>query len=227
MHKLAPKQLLALTVALTMGQTYAAAPSAVGLAMAKSSIRIDTSNVAGNATLLSGNVVESVGGTSELHLRGGSLVMDTNARVKVFENRAELQSGKIQMRGSQLEAGSGQIRVMADPGAEAILERKNSSVVVGSLRGAVRVVNREGVLLASLNPGNALAFDAEDQGGAGAGNGTTPEKSSSKKKKAGAAGGWGALGAATQVAVVAGVAAAVVVPTAVVTTRNTKSASSR
>ncbi|GEM_PF-1738100 len=226
MHKLGPKQLLALTVALTMGQTYAAAPSAVGLAMAKSSIRIDTSNVAGNATLLSGNVVESVGGTSELHLRGGSLVMDTNARVKVFENRAELQSGKIQMQGSQLEAGSGQIRVIADPGAEAILERKNSSVVVGSLRGAVRVVNREGVLLASLNPGNALAFDAEDQGGAGAGSGT-PEKSSSKKKKAGAAGGWGALGTATQVAVVAGVAAAVVVPTAVVTTRNTKSVSSR
>lgn len=225
MHKLAPKQLLALIVALTMGQTYAAAPSAVGLAIAKSSIRVDTSTVTGNATLLSGNVVESVGGTSELHLRGGSVVMDTNSRVKVYENRTELQSGKIQLQGSQLQADSGQIRVMADPGAEAILERKNSSVVVGSLRGAVRVVNHEGVLLASLNPGNALAF--EDQGGAG----TTPEqKSSNKKKKAGAAaaaGGWGALGAGTQAAVVLGVAAAVAVPTAVVTTRNTKSATSR
>ena len=230
MHKLAPKQLLALTVALTMGQTYAAAPSAVGLAMAKSSIRIDTSTVAGNATLLSGSVVESVGGTSELRLRNGSVVMDTNARVKVFENRAELESGKIQIQGSQLEAGSGQIRVMADPGAEAILERRNSSVVVGSLRGAVRVVNRDGVLLASLNPGNALAFDTEEQGGAGTGNGTTPEKKSSKKKKAGAAGaagGWGALGAGAQAAVIVGVAAAVVVPTAVVTTRNTKAASSK
>lgn len=238
MQKLAPKQLLALIVTLTVGQTYAAAPSAaraaapqsVGLAVAKSSIRVNTSTVTGNATLLSGNVVESVGGTSELHLRGGNVVMDTNARVQVFENRTELQSGKIQLQGSQLEAQSGQIRVVAAPGAEAILERKDSSVVVGSLRGAVRVVNREGVLLASLNPGNALAFDTlamaaeEDQGGAGTG--TPDKKSSSKKKKAGAAAGWGGLSAGAQTAVVLGVAAAVAVPTAVVTTRNNKSASS-
>jgi hypothetical protein len=230
MRKLAPKQLLALTVALAVGQTYAAAPTAttssVGIAMAKSSIRIDASAVTGNATLLSGNVVESVGGTSELRLRGGSVVMDTNARVMVFENRTELQAGKIQLQGSQVQAGSGQIRVMADPGAEAILERKDSSVVVGSLRGgAVRVVNREGVLLASLNPGSALSFDTnEEQGGAGTGNGNG---GSNKKSKKAAAGGWAALGVGAKTAVVVGVAAAVAVPTAVVTTRQTKSATSR
>lgn len=218
MHKLAPKQLLALTLALSTWQVNAAAPS-VGLAMAKSSIRIDSSAVTGNATILSGNVVESVGGTSELQLQAGSVVMDTNARVQVFNNRTELQSGKIQVQGSQLVTNSGNIRVLADQGGEAVLERKNSSVVVGSLRGSVRVVNREGTLLASLTPGHALSFDMEeDQGGAGAGNGA---------KKVKKRGGFAGMGAGAQAAVVIGVAAAVVVPTAIVTTRSSKSATSR
>ncbi len=233
MQKLAPKQLVALIVTLAMSQAHAAAPTAaratappsVGLAVAASSIRVDASNVTGNATLLSGNVVESVGGTSELHLRGGNVVMDTNARVQVFENRADLQAGKIQLQGSQLEAQAGQIRVMAAPGAEAILERRDASVVVGSLRGSVRVVDRDGFLLASLNPGHALAFDDQGGAGTGTGTGTAPDKKSSKKKRAGAAG-WGGLSTGAQTAVVLGVATAVAVPTAVVATRNNKTTTS-
>ena len=172
MNKVASKQFLAVTLALTMWQANAAAPS-VGFAMAKGSIRIDSNAVTGNATILSGNVVESVGGSSELRLAGGSVMMASNARVQVFENRAELQSGKIQVQGGTLLAGSGDIRVQADAGAEAIVERKISSVTVGALKGSVRVVNRKGVLLASLKPGNALAFDA-DQDNQQAGAGTNP-----------------------------------------------------
>ena len=127
MHKLAPKQVLALTLALTMWQANAAAPS-VGVAMAKSSIRIDSSAVTGNATILSGNVVESVGGTSELRLQAGSVVMDTNARVQVFENRTELQSGKIQVQGPQLVTNSGNISVVADK----VVVTPSSSTTTGS-----------------------------------------------------------------------------------------------
>lgn len=221
MNKLAPKQLLALTMVLVVGQAIAAAPT-VGLVVAKSTIRIDSSAVTGNATILSGNVLESVGGTSELRLRGGSVVMDTNAKIRVFEDRTELQSGKIQVNGSQLSTDAGEIRIQSGNGSEAVLERYDSDVMVGSLRGSVKVTDREGVLLASLNPGSSMLFSAEvdeqDQGGAGTGSSSPAGKTKTKAKiktkpgvkmSRGAKVGWGLAGAA-----------AVAVPVAVVATRS-------
>lgn len=161
MKEFTPRSFLAMTLVLTVGQAYAAAPT-VGLVMARNTIRIDSSPVRGNATVFNGNVLESAGGTSELRLNnGGSVHMAPNARVRMFQNVAELQSGKIQMSGAQ--ANANQIRVEAAPGSSAILDRNGNTVIVGSLRGSVRVTNKAGVLLASINPGHALAFGADPQ----------------------------------------------------------------
>jgi hypothetical protein len=219
MQKSISKQLFAMTVALTVWQANAAAPP-VGIAMSKGSIRVDASAVTGNATLLSGSVVESVDSSSELRMRaGGSVLMAANSRVQVFENRAELQSGKIQVQGSNLLADFGGIRVMAaESGAQAVLEQTGTSVVVGSLRGAVRVLDQDGALLASLHPGKAMAFSPaadEDQGGAGTGN-QTPNNNNKKKLRRGA-----------KIWTAAAVAAGVAVPVGVVTTRDKKSTASR
>ncbi len=222
MKQWTPKQLLALMLVLTVGQALAAAPT-VGLVMAKSTVRIDSQAVTGNSSILSGNVVESVGGISELRLSGGAVVMDTNAKVQVFENRTELQSGKIQVSGSSMSTGAGELKIQADAGSEAILERTNSSIIVGSLRGSVKVTNREGVLLASLNPGHAISLEPEpgDQGGAGTGKASDTSTTTTSKKK----GGGFIIGAKT--GIVLGTVTAVAVPVAVVANRSNKPTVSR
>lgn len=219
MKKLTPKQILALVVALTVGQAMAAAPT-VGMVVTKDTVRIDSSAVTGNATVLSGNVLESVGGTSELRLRGGSILLATNAKVRAFENRTELQSGKIQVHGAGIATESGEIRVQTPTGSEAILERKSDALVVGSLRGPVQVTNQDGLLLATLTPGSAMAFAPDpDQGGAGASKGTndTPTATAKNKRKT------GKISARTKSAWILGTGAAIATPIAVVATRdNTK-----
>lgn len=223
MKTLTPKQILALVLALTVGQAMAAAPT-VGMVVAKDTVRIDSSAVTGNATVLSGNVLESVGGTSELRLRGGSIILATNAKVRAFENRTELQAGKIQVNGAGIATESGEIRVQTPTGSEAILERKSDALVVGSLRGPVQVTNQEGMLLATLNPGSAMAFNPDpDQGGAGTAKGTSTTAQSTAKttgKAAAKGAGKAAMSAGAKSAWILGVGAAVAVPTAVVATRD-------
>lgn len=161
MKEFTPRSFLAMTLVLTVGQTYAAAPT-VGMVVARNTIRIDSSPIRGNATVFNGNVLESAGGSSELRLNnGGAVHMAPNARVRMFQNVAELQSGKIQMSGAQ--ANANQIRVEAALGSSAVLDRTGNRVVVGSLQGSIRVTNKQGILLARLEPGNALAFEADPQ----------------------------------------------------------------
>lgn len=238
MKEFTPRSFLAMTLVLTVGQAYAAAPT-VGLVVARNTIRIDSSPIRGNATVFNGNVLESAGGTSELRLNnGGSVHMAPNARVRMFQNVAELQSGKIQMSGAQANANN--IRVEAALGSSAVLDRAGNRVVVGSLQGAVRVTNKQGVLLARLEPGNALAFEADPQvnnpppppptngagaapgTGAGAGTGTGAAAGSAGATTAGAAAGTGFLGmTAGTIALVGGaVAVAVAVPVAVAANRS-------
>jgi hypothetical protein len=218
-----PKQFFALLLVCTVGQALIAAP-AVGLVMAKKTIRIDTSPVQGNATILSGNVLESVGGTSEVRLGSGSVLMDTNARVKVFADRTELQTGKIQIRGSNLRTDAGRYWIEAPAGAEAILERTAKNLVVGSLRGSVRIMDQSGTLLASLPPGTALAMhsnppavsDKDTSAGA------NPSETATKKPTV-----QGGMSTGAKVLIAAGIATAVVVPAVVVATRDNKTNVSR
>lgn len=219
MKEFTPRSFLAMTLVLTVGQAYAAAPT-VGLVVARSTIRIDSSPVRGNATVFNGNVLESDGGSSELRLtNGGSVQMAPNARVRMFQNVAELQSGKIQMSGVQ--ANANQIRVEAAPGASAILDRTGDRVVVGSLKGAVRVTNKQGLLLARLEPGNTLAFEdgqqtqaqtqpptADTGNGAGANTGTSTPS------------GLARMSLAQRFGLFAGIGAGIVAPVVFVATRN-------
>jgi hypothetical protein len=219
------KQLFAVLLVCLVGQSLLAAPP-VGLVMAKRTVRIDTSPVQGNATILSGNVLESVGGTSEVRLGGGSVFMDTNARMKVFADRAELQTGKIQVRGSNLRADAGSFRIEAGEGSEAILERTSKRVVVASLRGSVRLMDPSGTLLASLAPGTALALDPDGDGTGDkdAASGASPSETTQKKNSIPVRKG---MGIGTKGLIAAGVATAVAVPTAIVASRDEKTTVSR
>ena len=192
----------------------------IGSVMANSAIRIDDGAVKGNAALFPGNLVETAGGASELRLRsGGAVVMDANTKLRVFENRAEIEAGKAQFRGGAA-AESGNIRVETADGSEAIVERSANSLVVGSLRGAVRVKDGNGILLASLNPGNAMAFTAaeEDQGGASPNPQTTAGGTKTRRMvRIGSRRFW----------LITGTAGSVLVPVTVAATRNNNPPASR
>lgn len=205
-----------MTLVLTVGQAFAAAPT-VGFVVAKDTIRIDSSTVRGNATVLNGNVLESAGGTSELRLNnGGSVHMAPNARVRMFQNVAELQSGKIQMSGAQ--ANVNQIRVEAAAGSSAVVDRIGNRVVVGSLSGAVRVTDQEGVLLARLEPGKAIAIDEEQNSGAG----TNPPPQNRPTPRPKPQPRVNHMGPVAKFFTVVGIGAGVGVPVAVVATRSDK-----
>ena len=153
--------ILALTAALTAALPLLAASNGGGaVGLATRPVRINASLAAANATLLNGNLVETTNESSELRLRGGAVLMDRATRVRVFDGRTELEAGKVQVQGSEVQAGSLRVN-LTGPASEATVMRSGADVRIGSLRGDV-TVTRKGVLVAKLTAGNELSFRAEE-----------------------------------------------------------------
>lgn len=139
----------------------AAAPS-IGVAVARGSFQVDSSEVFGNTTLFDGATVETQQASSRLRLNNGtSLNLGEDSRAKVFEKRMTLERGIGEVTTSsvyQLEART--LRISTD-GAKAIARVKlegEKQVLVAAVNGRVRVLNEGGLLVANLKPGASLLF---------------------------------------------------------------------
>jgi hypothetical protein len=216
---------LTLAAAAGLATTAFAASPEVGLVVTKHTVRIDSTPVQGNATVLSGHTLELSGGTGELKLRNGTVLIAANSRVRAYENRAELQAGKIQWGGSHVSATAGPILVQAAKGGQAVVDRRNGMIIVGALRGDVDVKDKSGTVVARLAKGNALAFDEQS------GRRTGAVMTNADKSGLGAATGKGgafAMGVSGKLLLGLGLsAAAASVPAAVTAMRDEPAAISR
>ncbi len=147
--------------------TLSASGSAIGMAVANGSFRVDHTSVNGSGTLFDGSVVETAKDASDLQLQGGQqLRLGAESRAKVFQGRFVLEQGYseiVSRAGFQLDARS--LQIFAAPGSSARVKVENNrSVLVAALRGTLRVSNAAGVVVARMEAGNTLVFEPQTAG---------------------------------------------------------------
>ena len=139
-----------------------AAPPSIGMALAKGSFRVDGATVASTATLFEGTTVETRAFSSSLDLASGprlSLALDS--RGKIFGDHLVLEKGSTEMNdapGFRVEARGLTIRPETGRSAGRIALAGAAAVEVAALSGSLRVLNSQGLLVASVEPGVALSF---------------------------------------------------------------------
>jgi hypothetical protein len=141
--------------------------NAIGSAIANGSFQVDHSRVWGNTTLFDGSVIETAGAPSQLQLTGGAQVrLAAESRATVYQKKLVLESGYGQVEsttGYEVDALSLRVSGSRDAIARVKLEG-DGKVVVAAVRGAVRVTNSTGILVATLEPGRSLDFEPQAAG---------------------------------------------------------------
>ena len=155
--------LLSLVGFLAVGS--AANPS-VGVAKARGNFRVDDATVYRNSTIFDGSAVETGMVPAELQLVGGArLLLAPGSKSKVYGDRAVLEKGVAQLKGPgnyPVEARTLRI-VQAGPDSTAqVVLGKTNEVQVAALAGAVQVTNAQGLVVANLMPGSALALNPQE-----------------------------------------------------------------
>ena len=155
--------MLSLTLSVSMLPLFGSTP-AIGVIVADGSFRVDHSLIWDNATLFAGNLVETGQSSTQLQLQNGSHVrLASDSRARVFDSRLVLERGIGQLESSnyRIEAGGLQISSETKAGVARVQVTDSSRVIVAAYQGGVRVVNRDNVLVAALEPGNELAFEPQ------------------------------------------------------------------
>src|SRR5882724_4154952 len=164
MKKMTVRNVWAVFVSLAMVHALAASAT-IGIATAKGSFRVDHSYVAGNATLFEGAAVETGGSTGELNLSAGKVVMATETRGRVFQDRLILDRGRVQWTGSKFRTLAGDLQIVGlDDASKALVSRKGEVIEVASLSGTVNVLTTAGEVVMSVAAGNAYDFTPDPQG---------------------------------------------------------------
>jgi hypothetical protein len=142
----------------------AGAVNSIGMAMSAGSFQVDHSRVHGTATLFDGSIVETQAALSQLQLGGGSLLrMGSASRVTVHPHGLVLDFGQVEFTSNyDLQANSLHISA-AGPDALARIQMRNQrNVQVAAVRGAVRVTNTGGVLVANVEAGKIMTFEPQE-----------------------------------------------------------------
>lgn len=143
---------------------------ALGVVTANGDFRLNKSTVNGNATLLDGALVETAGTPSRLRLNSGP-VLDLGAKAKatVFRDRLVLEAGVSDFSTPgeyRIEAGTLRIAAATADGSGRVARLGQKTVQVGALKGALRVYNSQGILLANVAQGSALQLEPQVGGAA-------------------------------------------------------------
>ena len=147
-----------------------ASSPAIGLAVSNGSLQVDRSQVWGATTLFEGSTIETRAAASELKLNGGAQMrLAAESRATVYARRLVLEKGYGQLEASasyEIEARS--LRVLPEgPDAMARVSLDGDrNVTVAAVRGAVRVRNATGVLVANVQAGKAVNFEPQAAGAA-------------------------------------------------------------
>lgn len=151
-----------------------AAPPAIGIAQSTGRFQMDNSPVSGTATVFEGSRIDTKSSAPRIDLQSGpSFQLSPDSRAVVYGNRAVIEQGGGIFESSERASGTFQVQarnlsIQSDQGAgSARVQLAGATrVQVAALRGAVRVRNAQGVLVASLAPGTSLEFDPQaSQGG--------------------------------------------------------------
>ena len=134
--------------------TYATAgTTSIGTASVRGDMRVDGYAVKGDATLFDGTVVETGQASAVLRLdKGVEIKLATGSRGTLHRDRLVLEANGLQVTPSE-------------PNSRGVVSMSDANTVeVAALTGGFRVTNNRGLLLASVHPGDALSFGAQQPG---------------------------------------------------------------
>ena len=158
------RALLALIVVCTV-TTLIASSTAIGLATANGSFLVNAAKVWGNTTLFDGSIIETAKAASELRLNNGAQFrLGAESRATVYGGRLVLEKGGSRIESAvayPVEAQSLRIYPAAAGALAQVQLADAGQVTVAALRGAVRVINASGTLVANVAAGNSLSFDPQ------------------------------------------------------------------
>ena len=145
-----------------------AVPPSIGVANSNGEFRVDGSAIQGNSTLFDGNVIETTSARSVLRISGAQVTLLPDSRAKVYRDHAVIEKGSgIVSHAQHLTVEAANLRIAPSAGDAVVQVDKTgqAQVVVATTAGSAEVRNASGVLIASLNPHMALAFDAASASG--------------------------------------------------------------
>jgi hypothetical protein len=130
--------------------------------------QLDGSTVRGNATLLEGSTVQTSGTQSRIQLSGGAeIVLSPASRAQVYRDHTVLQQGAQSVKNGEryrIEAATLWISPTDTHTLAEIVAKDGNRVSIAAREGSVDVRNGAGVLVATVRPGLALAFDTQAEG---------------------------------------------------------------
>jgi hypothetical protein len=145
-----------------------AAGNGVGMITSSGQFLLNDSRVTGNATLTDGARIQMSTAPSTLRLSGGARVeLGLGAKATVYRDRLVLESGSSDLvapSSYELEASTLRFSPAAPGTAARVVRSGEKAVQVGVSKGAVRVYNSNGVLLANVFPGLPLRFEPQVAG---------------------------------------------------------------
>jgi len=145
-----------------------AAASALGVATANGRFVVNSAQVSGNATVFDGTVIETTTAPSRVTLSTGArFQLSANSKAKVLADRVVLEAGASDLALDakyEVEAGAFRIVPAAADSAARVARDGEAVVQVAALRGSLRVFNADGIQLANVVPGTALAFEPQAGG---------------------------------------------------------------
>ena len=133
----------------------------IGMASAQSGFTLDNSKVSGNASLFDGSTVQADGYSRIQFNNGSRMDMASGAKAQVFANHASLEAGMSEIQstsGFEIDAQTLKIRPSQPNSIARIRVDSDRHVLVTALNAPVNVWNREGLLVARVNPGMPLSF---------------------------------------------------------------------
>lgn len=167
-------------LAILLAATLSAGPTSIGLISASGPLSVDRSTVWGNATVFEGTSIATEAASGDVALSNGvRLQLAAQSAAVIGANRAVLQKGSTQVNrasggltpreGGAYEVEARGLRIDAADGSRMLVAlRAPNGVDVVALSGATRVMDRKGVLLASIQPGRSVAFAVPQEPEAGA-----------------------------------------------------------
>jgi hypothetical protein len=139
-------------------------------------MQVDNYSVKGNATLFDGSVVETGQASAQLRLdKGTEITMAASSRGTLYRDHMVLQQGKSELTSSstfQIKANGLHVTPSGTNAKGVVSLDSGNTVEVAALTGSFKVTNEQGILVASVHPGQPLSFAMQAGGSSTAFSGT-------------------------------------------------------
>ena len=150
--------------------TLLAAANGIGSAVSNGSFELDRVRVWGNATVFEGSTVETTVVGSQLALDSGAhMRLAASTRAHVYQNRLVLEKGSAQLElpvNYEVETHALHMYSASPQTIARIRVDDGRKTTVAAVRGAVRVTNASGLLVANIDAGRSLDLQPQEAGAA-------------------------------------------------------------